>query len=152
MIPVREESPEVLYAAVDVVRLIWPDLEELKALALKNPRKRVRICTHRSQEDLLHEMFIVHTKHTAIPVHKHLDRAESFTVLHGRADLILLHDDGKKRETISLGEPKSGLPFYYRISEPIFHTLNIHSEFLIFYEATTGPFKNSGTVFMKPEN
>jgi len=62
MIPVREESPEVLYAALEVVRLRWPDLEELKALALQNPRKRVRICTHRSPGDLLHEMFIVHTK------------------------------------------------------------------------------------------
>lgn len=147
MIPVREESPEVLYAALEVVRLTWPDLEELKALALQNPRKRVRICTHRSPADLLHEMFIVHTKDTAVPIHKHLDRAESFTVLHGRADLILFQDNGEIRETIKMGEPASGHPFYYRLADPVFHTLKIHSDFLVFYEATTGPFHKDQTVF-----
>ena len=146
MIPVREESAEVLYADLDVVRLTWPDLEELKELALKNPRRRVRICTHRSPEDLLHEMFIVHTKDTIIPVHKHLDREESFTVLHGRADLILYHEDGTIREILSMGEAGSGLPFYYRLSKAIFHTLKIHSEILIFYEATIGPFQRNKTV------
>lgn len=147
MIPVREESPEVLYGTPELVRLSCSDLEELKELAMKNPRKRARICTHKNPGELLHEMFIVHTKETTIPVHKHLDRAESLTVLHGRADLVLFDDDGRIRETIPMGEIGSGLPFYYRLSNPIFHTLKIHSPFLVFLEATTGPFQRGSTVF-----
>lgn len=147
MIPVRKESVEVLYGTAELVSLSLSDLEELKDLALKNHRKRARICTHHGPGDLLHEMFIVHTRETVIPVHKHLDRTESLTVLHGRVDLVLFHDDGKIRETVAMGEIGSGLPFYYRLSDPIFHTLRVRSPLLVFFEATTGPFRKDGTVF-----
>jgi len=50
-----------------------------------------------------------------------------------------------------MGELASGYPFYYRLADPVFHTLKIHSDFLVFYEATTGPFVKASTVFLKKE-
>ena len=152
MIPIRKESEEVLYAENEVVVFGKADLEELKRLAMLTPRKRIRLCTHRNPRDSLHEMFIIHTKDTVVPPHKHIGKAESFSILEGRVDVILFHDDGKIRETIRMGDPASGLPFYYRLADPIFHTLNIHSDFLVFHEVTSGPFQRDKTLFASWDN
>ena len=61
MIKSRSESSEVLYPDEEIVVVAQADLQELKSLALLNPRQRVRLCAHRSPNDRLHEMFIVHT-------------------------------------------------------------------------------------------
>ena len=147
MISTRKESEEVLYAANEVVVFGKAGLEELKRLAMLTPRKRIRLCTHRDPSDSLHEMFIIHTKDTIVPPHKHIGKAESFSILEGRVDVILFHDDGKVREAIRMGDPASGLPFYYRLADPIFHTLAIHSDFLVFHEVTSGPFQRDKTIF-----
>ena len=46
-----------------------------------------------------------------------------------------------------MGELRSGKTFYYRLSEPIFHTLIIRSEILVFHEITQGPFLREQTEF-----
>jgi cupin fold WbuC family metalloprotein len=147
MISTRKESDEVLYAADDLVLLQAVDLAELKRLALLNPRKRIRICSHKDTGDPVHEMFIVHTWDTYVRPHKHLGKAESFSILEGLVDLVLFHDDGEIRQVIRMGAPESGLAFYYRLSDPIFHTLLIRSEFLVFHEVTQGPFQREQTEF-----
>jgi len=154
MIAVRKESDEVLYPAEDVVVLDARTLEELKRLAMLNPRKRVRLCGHRSPDDLLHEMFIIHTRDTYVRPHKHLGKAESFSILEGEVDVVLFEEDGRIARTIPMGAPGSGKPFYYRLADPIFHTLLIRTDFLVFHEATEGPFRREQTVFAPwaPEN
>lgn len=147
MIPVRKESDEVLYPAEDVVLVDSADLAEFKRLAMRNPRKRIRLCTHRAPSDGLHEMFIVHTSETYVRPHKHIGKAESFAIIEGRVDVVLFHDDGSIRQVVRMGEPGSGLPFYYRLSDPIFHTLLIRSEILVFHEVTQGPFLREQSVF-----
>lgn len=90
MIAIRKESAEVLYPEEDVVIVTAADLDELKQLALQNPRRRVRLCAHRSPQDHLHEMFIVHTSNCYVRPHKHLGKAESMTVLEGEVDVVFL--------------------------------------------------------------
>jgi hypothetical protein len=46
-----------------------------------------------------------------------------------------------------MGAPVTGKPFYYRISEPIYHALLIRSPFLVFHEVTEGPFLREKTEF-----
>lgn len=147
MIAVRKESDEVLYPAEEVVLIDGADLSELKRLALINPRKRIRLCTHRSPDAALHEMFIVHTNETYVRPHKHVGKAESFSIIEGRVDVVIFHDDGSIRQVIEMAAPGAGLPFYYRLADPIFHTLLIRSEVLVFHEVTQGPFLREQSVF-----
>jgi len=147
MIPFHKESDEVLYPDDDVVLIASGDLDELKRLASKNPRKRIRICGHKSPDDALHEMFIIHTNETYVRPHKHLGKAESFSILEGRVDVVLFHDDGSIRQVVNMGAPDSGLPFYYRLDDPIYHTLLIRTDFLVFHEVTQGPFNREQTIF-----
>jgi cupin fold WbuC family metalloprotein len=147
MIKIRKESIEVLYLDEEVVAVDRSDLDELKRLALLNPRQRVRLCTHRSPDDPLHEMFIVHTRDCYVRPHKHLGKSESMTVLEGIVDVVLFDDDGAIRDVVRMGAPGTGRVFYQRLSDPIYHTLIIRSEFLVFQETTGGPFLRENTVF-----
>ena len=113
------ESNEVLYPGEDVVLITNTDLKELKRLALLNPRQRVRLCSHRSPNDQLHEMFIVHTHECYVRPHKHIGKVESMAVLSGEVDVVLFYEDGTIRKVVRMGDMSSGKVFYYRLSDPI---------------------------------
>jgi cupin fold WbuC family metalloprotein len=147
MIKVRKESDEVLYPEEDVVFLRLAEIQELTRLAALNPRHRVRLCAHRSPKDPLHEMFIVHMRDCYVRPHKHLGKVESMVVLEGEVDVVLFNDDGSICRIISMGTQSSGKVFYQRLAEPIYHTLLIRSEFLVFHEITEGPFLRESTIF-----
>jgi len=147
MIKIHKESDEVLYPEEDVVFLQIAETQELKRLASLNPRHRVRLCAHRSPKDSLHEMFIVHMRDCFVRPHKHLGKVESMAVLEGEVDVVLFDEDGSIRRLIQMGTPSSGKVFYQRLADPIYHTLLIRSEFLVFHEITEGPFLRESTVF-----
>jgi len=141
--PVRKESDEVYYADCGIVRIGLGDLDELKRIALGNPRRRARLCTHGAPSDLLHEMFIVHARDAYVRPHRHLLRREGMTVLEGEADMILFNDDGK----VTGVSPMNTKQFYQRMNIPIYHMQLIRSDVLVFHEATSGPFDRVGTEF-----
>lgn len=143
----KHASAEVLYPDERFVALDRDDLASLKSSSSRNVRKRIRLCTHRHIEDALHEMFIVHERNTYIRPHKHLGKSESAHVIEGLADLILFDDAGKIAEVMPLGDWLSGRRFYYRIDIPMFHSLVIRSDMVVFHEVTTGPFVRADTVF-----
>ena len=73
----RKINDEVLYSDGRFVELNSLDLSFLKAAALKNPRKRIRLCTHKDADAKVHEMFIIHTKDAYVRPHRHMSRVES---------------------------------------------------------------------------
>lgn len=147
MISIYKESDEVLYPEEDLVTLSASDLEELKRLALLNPRRRIRLCAHRNPQDSLHEMFIIHTNDCYVRPHKHLGKIESMAILEGEVDVVLFDENGDIERVIEMGEPSSGRLFYYRLDNPIYHTLLIRTQFLVFHEITEGPFIREMTEF-----
>ena len=70
------------------------------AKALGNTRERVRLCTHQSVEDAVHEMLIVHIKGTYIRPHKHPNKSESFHIIEGNLDVVVFDDAGDLLEVI----------------------------------------------------
>jgi cupin fold WbuC family metalloprotein len=143
----RAESPEVFYPEGDPVIVSYEDIAFLKSAALASPKKRARLCTHSSQAEPLHEMLIVLPHGAYVRPHKHIGKIESFTILEGEADVVLFEEDGTVRQRIPMGCVGSGKAFYYRLSRPIFHTLVVRTEFLVFHEVTEGPFHAEKTVF-----
>jgi cupin fold WbuC family metalloprotein len=143
----RAESAEVLYAAEPIVTVDAATIEALKRGAAVNPRGRIRLCAHRSVADSVHEMLIVHTRDTYVRPHKHLDKCESFHVIEGDVDVVLFDEAGGITDVIAMGSLQSGRRFYYRIADPLYHTLLIRSDVLVFHETTPGPFRREQTVF-----
>ena len=59
---IKKESKEVLYSRDKLVYLSKINLHKLSLLAKKNKKKIIRLCTHFSKKDKVHQMFIVHLK------------------------------------------------------------------------------------------
>ena len=144
---IREQNEEVLYTAQDTVAVSRNTAAFLMGCALKNKRRRVRLCTHRSTEEPVHEMLIVHSQGTYIPPHKHMGRSVSFHVIEGRVDIILFDDDGNVTNMIRMGDFASELNFYYRLNCSFFYTLLIRSGTLLFFETVGGPFNRDDTIY-----
>lgn len=143
---IKQINEEVFIAEDRIVRVGHQDIEFFKEKSKHNQRKRIRLCAHRDVEDKVHEMLIIHTRDTYVRPHKHLNKSESFHIIEGSANVVIFDDDGNITEVIQMGDYSSGHKFYYRISDPYYHTLNITSELLVFHETTKGPFRRADTI------
>lgn len=142
----RKVNDEVFIAEDAIVRLGDAEIAFLKQQAQVSPRKRARICAHKTNDDALHEMVIAISADSYIHPHRHVGKSESFHIVDGEVDIAVFDDTGELSEVIQLGAPASGRCFYYRLSESAFHTLLIRSDFLIVHEVTNGPFDRDRTV------
>ena len=143
----RRESVEVLYSDSRLTHITKKDFVELKSLAARNPRKRVRLCAHGATTARLHEMLIVHQKVAYVRPHKHSGKSESTHVIEGIVDFVLFDEDGALDRVIECGDYASGKPVYFRMAEPALHTLVIRSDVLVFHEITDGPYDRKDTAF-----
>ncbi len=143
----RQQNEEVLYADESLVTVRRSDVETLKERSRGNERGRIRLCAHEDVDDPLHEMFIVHRKNIYVRPHKHLNKSESFHLMEGAVDVVLFDETGNITGVIGMGDYVSGRDFFYRVSDPHYHTLLIRSEVVVFHETTNGPFNRSDTIF-----
>lgn len=141
------ESAEVYYTDAPVVVAAGENIETLKMIARGNPRLRSRLCTHPHPSAQLHEMLIVHHRDVYVRPHMHLGKPESFHLLEGEVLVVMFNEDGSIANVLDAGQYETGKPFYYRMSEKMFHTLLITSDWLVFHEATMGPFNSAQTKF-----
>lgn len=140
-------NEEVLFAIDPVVKIRREDINQLKQVANEGPRKRSRLCAHKDIRSSLHEMVIIHKSDTYVRPHKHVGKSESFHLIDGEVVLVLFEDDGDIRDVVQMGDYGSGKIFYYRIDEPVFHSILIKSDFVVFHESTEGPFIREDTIF-----
>ena len=140
-------NDEVLFATDSIVKISKENINQLKHVADEAHRKRSRLCAHKDISSSLHEMLIVLKKDTYIRPHKHVGKNESFHLIEGVLELVLFEDNGDIREVIQMGDYGSGRIFYYRIDEPIFHSILIKSDIAVFHESTKGPFIREDTIF-----
>ncbi len=147
MIAITQESPEVFYTPEAIVVVGAAELEFLKERAKENPRRRSRLCTHGTPADAVHEMIIVHHRDCYVRPHRHRASGESLHVIEGTADVVAFDESGAITNTFEISEPSSAGAFYYRMPAMQFHTVLITAEWLIFHEATRGPFVRANTQF-----
>jgi cupin fold WbuC family metalloprotein len=145
MPPFRKVSDEVYYTERAVTSVGPEEIDFLKARAAELPRRRSRLCAHPSPEHGLHEMLIVHGRDAYVRPHRHHGKPESLHVIEGRATALLFGEDGGIERRIAMGPPGSGACFFYRIESAVYHSLVIESDWLVFHEATSGPFDPAQT-------
>lgn len=144
---VESISKEVYYARQPIVHVGSSEMGFLKEKVFENERKRVRLCAHKNEEDILHEMFVVYLKETYVKPNKHIKKEESLHILEGAADFVFFDEQGNVIDVVPLGDYASGRQFYCRIPESVYHTWLIRSKVLVVHETILGPFRRSDTVF-----
>jgi cupin fold WbuC family metalloprotein len=133
------------------VRFGSRQIEFIKECAIKNLRGRARICAHKESTDILHEMLIAIRSDSYIRPHRHENKVESFHLVEGSVDVVVLNDDGVIMDVIGLSPDQN---FYYRLDLPCYHTLLINSPVLVIHEITNGPFdatQSDFAAFSPPE-
>lgn len=128
-------------------RLDSGDLAAIEASSGVVERKRSRICCHTGLPSSPQEMIISLRRGTYIRPHRHQNKAESGLCLRGEADAVFFDEDGEIIDAWRMGPEHTGLPFYYRIEEPVYHCLFVRSEVFVFHEVSTGPFRREDTQF-----
>jgi cupin fold WbuC family metalloprotein len=141
------KSPEVFLTEGPIATIGPEDIARLRATVRETPKRRARINAHPGHDDALHEMIIAIEPASYIRPHRHPGKSEAFHVIEGEVDIVVFRDDGAIDQIVQLGEKGGSRPFYYRMSEPRFHTLVIRSEILIVHEITNGPFLPDGTIY-----
>ena len=107
-------NSEVYHSKENFFSMSKEDINKLINLAKKTPRNRVRFCSHSSDQDTLHEMFIVHPKGAYVRPHKHINKIESMLVIDGEVDYIMFDNDGNVDEIVEMGGVESKKSFYQK--------------------------------------
>ena len=143
----EKRSDEVEYNTQDLVFLDSGWIDRAKVTAAKNKNKKFRTCLHFDESDDVHEMFIVHCRDLYVRPHKHTRRYESLQILEGIGTVVMFSDDGEITQVKTVGDISTRYPFYYYMRGAVYHTILIHTDFLIFKETTEGPFNREDTIF-----
>lgn len=143
----ERQTEEMCRAAPGVVSVSRADLEYLKSEVNNTARRRIRLCVHQADTDLMHEMFVVYTGMTFVRANLHVGKDESLHILEGEADFIFFNDDGTIRDVVQLGDRTTGKNVFVRVPSGIYHTIIMRSEYLIIHEATPGPFSRAHTLW-----
>lgn len=145
--PLHRSAPGIFITSDPIVRIGLDAIERVKIEARHAPRKRARINAHPDETAAVQEMLIALDQETYLRPHRHHGKSESFHVIEGLADVVMLDDAGEITDVIKLGPPGGSRCFYYRQSEPRFHTLIIRTPFFVMHETTNGPFAPEFTTY-----
>lgn len=69
-------------------------LDEMLQAAAASPRRRAHRNFHESLEEPIHRLLIGAMPDTVFPIHRHKDKFELMTVLHGVMEITLYQEDG----------------------------------------------------------
>lgn len=141
------KSHEVCTSKSDLLIIAYRDIQELKKKALKSKLHRSRICCHKSDQSLVHEMIIALTNKVSFSPHRHVDSEESIHVIEGEVNILIFNDSGDISNSIELGESRSGRAFFYRLPRNVWHTVIVKSNIAVIQEVTSGPFEPAKTEY-----
>lgn len=135
------ESATVLYTTASIPSLSRKEILQLMDMARSQvPEGSLRLCLHPHVNVQLHEMVIVHSQETIVPLHRHIDKDESIFVYEGSMDVLFYDDKCEEVYRIECGNYASGKICQLRIPVYQWHTMRITSPQVCFAEVTTGPF------------
>jgi cupin fold WbuC family metalloprotein len=135
----------VRFAGADAIAIGEEDLAWLKEAALQSPLRRARICLHVNHQAQVQEMLIALCQGSYIPPHRHRVKTESYHVVEGEMDVLVLDDAGNLAQRISLGPARSGKSFLFRQTGKMWHTVLPLTPFVLMHETTTGPYSPGET-------
>lgn len=144
----RYENPEASFSQETILRVGPAELEALKARARANPSGKARLCAHHDPGENLHEMLIVHQRHTFVRPHRHPDKTKSYHIIEGLCDVLLFDDAGNLEDLVEMGPFHTGRTGYFRLTAGRYHSVLVRSDALVFHETTQGPFRRDETSFV----
>lgn len=131
----------IYFNTADYFELNKEVVEFLEKITFEEKIDSVRICLHKTNNDLVHQMIILHKKGKYVRPHKHIRKNVSYHMIKGELLFFLMDDTGKvlHREKI-VSDVNSDFNFGFRIKKDQYYFVYPLSEYTIFHEIITGPF------------
>ena len=121
-------------------------VSKIKTLAKKTKNKRARVCIHKNLASKTNEMIIALKKGSYIRPHRHPFKVRIISCHRRKNGCICFSRKGKKVKVINMGDYKSKLNFYYRMNKSFFHLPVAVSNWCVYHEVYSGPFKKNQDV------
>ena len=113
-------------------------LDSLSAQAKASPRLRMNFNFHQSLDEKCHRFLNALEPGTAMAVHHHPTKDETFVVLRGKVAVLIYDDAGTLQERVVLG-PGEGR-FGLNVPKGVWHTLECLEPGTVLFESKEGPF------------
>jgi len=127
------------------------DVAAIKRTALGSPSQRARICLHRHQEDLPHQMLIAWHAGEPFPPHRHTgEKSETVQMVEGMLHYFIFEADGRLMRHLQLAPAEAGGEFMVRIPPRTWHMPIPAAGCAVYLETFTGPYDRTTDVEFAP--
>lgn len=113
-------------------------LETLTEEAKKSPRLRMNYNLHESTESKAQRLFNGLEPSTAIPIHRHVNTAETYILIRGSLT-VTLYDNNKNVTEISELDLSAG-NFGVHIPKNTWHSVDVKESGTVIFEVKDGPY------------
>ena len=121
------------------------DNKFLLSIKKKNNKKKLnkfKICLHKDENYPVQEMINFSYGFNYNRPHKHLlNKNESYHIIEGGMEIYLISEKNKIIKKIKIEKKKNKFPPIFKLNKPIFHFIVPSTDWLIYHEVTTGPWK-----------
>jgi cupin fold WbuC family metalloprotein len=107
----------------------------------------LRLCLHQGPEENFHDMIIVQHGGGYYRPHRHLDKGETWHMLHGRMGVFVFDETGAVTDAKILSPDAN---FLYRVGNAQYHTLVPLTSIVAYHESKPGPFMGPGDSLFAP--
>lgn len=114
-------------------------LDDISESAKKNARLRMNLNFHQSLDSKSQRLLNALEPGTEVPVHRHLNTAESYIILRGRLK-VLFYNDSFEMTEFSILNPENGS---YGVEIPMgqWHSIEVLESGTVIFEVKDGPYK-----------
>jgi len=123
-----------------------------KELAILKKIPLFRVCLHTSNNEITHEMLMIHTypqctKPHRTSVSKNKNKTVSYHAIDGEAVVYLYDKNGNVTDEIAISSYDDNQPYLCRLNAEIFRSMKSSTNYFMFLETSSGPFNDSDTVW-----
>ena len=113
-------------------------LDELTEKAKRNHRLRMNYNLHDSMDSKAQRLFNGLELETILPIHRHVDTAETYILIRGRLIVTLIDDDKNVMEVAELDLSKG--KFGVHIPKNTWHKIEVKESGTVIFEVKDGPY------------
>lgn len=113
-------------------------LDRLTEQAKASPRLRMNYNFHQSLDEKCHRFLNAVEPGTAVPIHRHPTKDESFVILRGKVRSTTYNDDGSIIDSVVLSQEDGG--YGVDIPKGVWHNLESLEPDSVIFECKEGPF------------
>lgn len=114
-------------------------LDNLSTKATKNERLRINFNLHDSLDAPVQRLLNAMEPGTVLPVHRHVDTAETYILLRGKLKVLMYSASGELT-SVQMLDPLQGV---YGVNVPAgqWHTVEVLEEGTVIFEVKEGPYR-----------